>query len=234
MFEIRMAHPAKNALSSELLAWLDTQLDEAGERPILLTGTGDAFSAGLNLKELASLDEPEAMFDFVWRLDALCGRLYLHPAPVVAAVNGHAIAGGCVLAQCADHRVGTTDARARMGLNEIALGVCFPPKIMGLLRQRLPSGQLERLLLGAALFDTHDALALGMLDELAADVELVARERLAALAAHPAPAYASTKRTLRAAAAELSERDEAAFRAHELDSWTSAEVRARVLSMLQK
>ena len=233
MFEIRMAHPAKNALSSELLAWLNAQLDEAGERPILLTGTGDAFSVGLNLKELASLDEPEAMFDFVWRLDALCERLYLHPAPVVAAVNGHAIAGGCVLVQCADHRVGTTDPRTRMGLNEVALGVSFPPKILGLLRQRLPSGQHERLLLCADLFETREALELGMLDELAADAELVASERLVALAAHSAPAYAATKRALRAAATQLSERVEENFRANELGIWTSPEVRARLLSVLK-
>ena len=141
MHEIRMQHPAKNALSTELVTWLDAQLDAAGASPLLLTGTGDAFSAGLNLKEVASLEDPEAMCAFVRRMDELCERLYQHPAPVVVAINGHAIAGGCVLAQCADHRVATTSPRARIGLNEVALGVCFPPKILGLLRRRLPGHQ---------------------------------------------------------------------------------------------
>ena len=132
MFEIRMEHPAKNALGSELVGWLGERLDEAEDRPILLTGTGDAFSAGLNLKEVATLG-PGEMPNFLQGMDRLCERLFHHPAPTVACVNGHAIAGGCVLVQCCDHRVATANPRTKIGLNEVAIGVCFPTRILSLI-----------------------------------------------------------------------------------------------------
>src|SRR5262245_26567894 len=129
MFEIAMAGPAKNALGTEMMQFLLDQIAEARGRPILLTGTGDAFSAGLNLKEVASLDA-RGMEVFLRRLEELMAALFAYPGPVVGLVNGHAIAGGCVLTLCCDHRVAARSARSKIGLNELALGLRFPPRVM--------------------------------------------------------------------------------------------------------
>src|SRR5580700_9553249 len=103
MFEITMAGPAKNAMGAAMLTWLLERLDVARGQPVLLTGSGDAFSAGLNLKEVSSLDAP-AMDVFLRLLERCMSAYYLYPAPIVAAVNGHAIAGGAVLTLACDHR----------------------------------------------------------------------------------------------------------------------------------
>lgn len=231
MHEIRMAHPAKNALGSDLLGWLHAALDDADGRPILLTGTDDAFCAGLDLREVAAL-QGEAMIGFLRSMDDLAARLYDYPAPVVGALNGHAIAGGCVLAQCCDHRVVTSNPRTRIGLNEVALGVCFPPRILGLLRNRLGAREASTALLGAALDSPAKARELGLVDELADDPLAVARARLAQLAAHPREAYARTKAELRRGATDVSPEDERRFVEEELPIWTSDEVRERVLAVL--
>lgn len=231
MHEIRMAHPAKNALGNDLMEWLERELAAAGEEPVLLTGTGDAFSAGLNLVEFAGL-EGDAIDAFVRRVDELAMRLYRHPAPVVAAVNGHAIAGGCVLLAACDHGVATTNPRTRIGLNEVALGVCFPPMIRRMLERSLPARHLDELLLGAGLYAPEEALRLGLVDELAEDPEAAARARLERWSAHPAGAYARTKEALHEV--ELTPEDVRLFEEVELPIWRSEEVRRRVLAALGK
>ncbi len=81
-------------------------------RPLLIMGAGDVFSAGLNLKEVAQLDRP-GMEAFLGLLDDVMDTLYGHPGPTVACVNGHAIAGGCVIALCCDVRIAVDDPRVR-------------------------------------------------------------------------------------------------------------------------
>lgn len=233
MHTIRMAHPAKNALSTELMGWLDGELDRARSEPILLTGTGDAFCAGLNLKEVASLDAAGTE-RFVRHIDRLAARIFDHPAPVVAAINGHAIAGGAVLAACCDWRVATSDPKTRIGVNEVALGVCFPPAIVRIMAHRIPVQHQSGVLLGAALYGSAAALAVGLVDEITDDVEAVATQRLTAFAAHPRDAFTHAKALLRSGVTRVSASDEARFRERELPIWTSDAVRQRVLAVLKR
>lgn len=233
MHEIRMQHPAKNALGSDLMGWLETELGRAGSQPILLTGSADAFSAGLNLKEVASLDG-QGMERFLARLDAISVRLFHHPAPTVACINGHAIAGGCVLAMCCDWRIARRDPKTRIGVNEVSIGACFPPAILKILVHRLPPQARERVLLGAGLFDVDGALAVGLVDEVADDAEAAAAKRITALAAHPRPTYALTKAALRAGVTNLTPTDERRFREQEVPLWTSHEMKERVAAVLGK
>src|SRR6516165_1701879 len=135
VYELVLNGPGKNALGSDVMQAIVHGVRAADGRPILVTGTGDAFSAGLNLKEVAALDRP-GMERFLLLLDEVMDTLYGYPGPTVAAVNGHAIAGGCVIALCCDLRIATNDPRARIGLNEVARGLEFPPKILALTRQR--------------------------------------------------------------------------------------------------
>ncbi len=215
------------------MGWLEDQLDAAGTQPVLLTGTGDAFCAGLNLHEVHAQQKAGTLGDFCMRIDRLATRLYAHPAPTVASINGHAIAGGCVLAMCCDHRVATDNARTRIGLNEVALGVTLPLAIGKMLVQRLPNHTRDRVLLGAELFGPQDALRLGLVDELAENPDQAAEQRLAALAKHPAPAYARTKAVLRNSAA-MTEELEREFRSEDVPIWDSPEVAARLDAILTK
>ncbi len=234
-----MQHPGKNALGSELIDWLDQELRRAGDEPILLTGTGDSFSAGLNLREVAGHDMA-GMEGMLRRLDRLYTRLFLHPAPTVAFVNGPAIAGGCILMLMCDWRVALSESepdasrsRARIGINEVALGACMPPVTLNIVRRRLSPHVLERIVLGAQLHSPADALALGMLDEVSTD-PLVAHKRLEMLAAHPREAYAATKRALRTGMTAVTAEDERRFREVELPLWTSKAMKERLQAVLNR
>lgn len=231
MLEITLSAPGLNALTTALMERVLGQLYENRGQPLLLTGEGPAFSAGVNLKEVVSLDRGR-LTHFLRLLDELVLTLCRWPAPTVAAVNGHAIAGGCVLASCCDLRVGPTDPKARIGLNEVAIGVRFPPVVMAMLHERLPPQSRHQILLGAALFPPAEALRLGLLDELAADPLAVGRERLATLCAHPSDPYRSTKLALWDL--ELDERDRFRFLGDAVEAWSDPALKERLLEHLAR
>jgi enoyl-CoA hydratase/carnithine racemase len=231
--ELLISGPGKNALGTELMDRLTERIREATAEPLLVRGDGGVFSAGLNLKEVAGADR-EGVARILGALDRLIDALYYHPAPTVACIEGHAIAGGCVVALCCDYRVATADARARIGLNEVAIGLAFPPKILKLARRRVAPRALERVLLEAGLYDPATALALGLVDEVAADALGVAHARLEALAAHPRATYAATKRALRQGGVDLSAEDQARQRDEVVPAWCAPAVKERVAGMLRR
>jgi enoyl-CoA hydratase len=231
MVTITIEGPGKNALGTPVMERVLADLEQAGDAPVLLTGAGDAFSAGLNLKEVTALDEP-AMGRFIDLLERLVAGLALHPAPIVACVNGHAIAGGCVLALCCDHRVATDDARVRIGLNEVAIGVQYPPALFRLIGQRLPPAAFETVVLGAGLHDPAAAVRLGLIDETAGDPLAVATGRLESLARHPRAAYGAAKRARRLALLTYDEADRRHVADHVVPSWVAPETKARLRALL--
>jgi len=232
MHEVVLEGPGKNALGSALMHRLLDAFRAAAGEPILLRGAGDAFCAGLNLKEMAALDAA-GMQSFLALLEDMVQALYQYPGPTAAAVNGHAVAGGCVLALGCDWRVMTAAAGARIGLNEVAIGARFPPRTWAMIKARVPAASLERVVLGAQLVDAQAALGLGLVDELADDPLAVAKERLAVLARHPRDAYAVAKRGIRgvlAPGAEALARWEGEDRA----AWTSPQFRALIERQLKR
>ena len=233
MIEITLQGPAKNALGTPMMTSLRDQLTTAGDRPVLLTGVADAFSAGLNLVEVASLDA-RGMEAFLRLLQDVVSQLFHHPAPTVACVNGHAIAGGAILALACDHTVATSHPGARIGLNEVALGLRFPPRLLAMVRHRLPPHTAAQVLLGAGLHAPEQALALGLVDELAEDPLQAARARLEALAAHPPLAYQATKADLRGQVGVADPHAEAAFLEEVLPMWTSDALRQRIQGFLRR
>ena len=230
MKTITLAAPGKNALSVDLMRRTLASVRDAGDAPILLTGEGNAFSAGLNLKEVVSLDE-DGMRAFLGVLEELVAALYEHPGPTLAWVNGHAIAGGCVLALTCDLRVMTTDEGARIGLNETAIGLEFPPRTFAMTRRRVPVASHERVLLDAQLHDPKAALGLGLVDFLGTEAD--AKAHLERLAAHPRAAYAATKRAIRGTL-EVSPEDMRDFETKTVPKWVAPELKTRLAGLLVK
>jgi len=230
MKTIVLSAAGKNALSIALMQRTLQELRDAQNEPVFLTGDGDAFSAGLNLKELSTLDV-DGMSTFLHALEELVKALYEHPAPVVAYVNGHAIAGGCVLALAADVRVMTAREGVRIGLNEVALGLRFPPLTFAMVRARLGTPAVERVLLEAELYRAPEAKALGIVDVIGEEAE--ARSMLTKLAGHPRDIFAATKLVLRPRLT-LSDDDRAHFADDTIPYWASPAMRQELLALLNR
>lgn len=231
MIDVVLSGPGKNALSSALMQSLRGQLARAEGQPVLVRGEGDAFSAGLNFFELATLDAA-GLDEFLAVLEDLLHELYNYPGPTVALVSGHAIAGGCLVAMCCDHRVCAADPRLKIGLNEVALGLHFPGTALALARRRVNPQSLDEVILGARLYGPEDALRVGLVDEVAAAAEAVARQRLAELASHPADAYGGAKRAIRGGVLDMDPAQRRAERAALLPHWTDPALRARIGAFL--
>lgn len=231
--EIAMTFPARNALGEATMRALLAKIRAADGAPLLLRGTPQAFCAGLDLREVSALDA-RTVEPFLRLLEALMSTLYLHPGPTVACVEGHAIAGGCILALCCDARVATTREEVRLGLNEVALGLRFPPRVLHIARRRVPVASHEEVLLGAGLFGPAEARALGLLDAIGERPYELAQARLARLAALPPDAYAATKLDLRAGDLEIGAEEEGRFYRDAISAWTSPALRARVAKLLKK
>jgi enoyl-CoA hydratase/carnithine racemase len=172
--EIRLARPPVNALSPDLLAALATAVRAApaeGARGIVLTGAGTVFSGGMDVPNLMGLERDALQAGWMTLFDA-ARALANSPVPVVAAINGHSPAGGCVLALCCDYRI-MARGPFRIGLNEVQVGLVAPDCIQHLMRRVVGRYRAERLLVAGALVDAENALAIGLVDELT-DAEHVA------------------------------------------------------------
>ena len=232
-YEIAMDGARKSALGTGMMQSLLDHLRRAAGAPILLTGGGDAFSAGLDLREVAGFDAAGAE-PFLRMLEECMSALYLYPGPTVAAVNGHAIAGGCVLALCCDQRIATSHPATKIGLNETPLGLRFPPRVLAIVRSRVPRQHLERVVLGGELFTPTEAQRVGLVDEVGENPVALARVRLDALSASPSAAYARTKRDLRGTVAQDLATDDVLDRwiRESLPVWTSTELKSKIAAAL--
>ena len=163
---------------------------------VVLTGREGFFSAGLDLKVAPTLDA-DGQRGMVEGINAIFAAWYGFPRPVVAAVNGHAIAGGLILALCADYRVASTDGK--YGVTELKAGVGYPAVAMAVVRAELHAPAARRLVLGADLVGPREALEAGAFDELAEPDEVLHRatEVARGLSLLPREAYATVKGQLR-------------------------------------
>jgi enoyl-CoA hydratase len=189
-----------NAINPRFLDMLGGLLDELDSSPpgaLLLTGDARSFSAGLDLPALIDLSTAE-LTDFIRRFSASMLRVFSLPWPVVAAVNGHAIAGGCVLALQADVRL-MAAGQSRIGLNEVQLGIGLPAAVVETLRCQVPAPSLFPIAAEGGLFLPEEAMRLGLVQEVVEPAQLLGRalERAGALAALPALAFAQVKASLR-------------------------------------
>jgi enoyl-CoA hydratase len=231
---LRLEEGKGNAIGPPFLDALATTLDALAAAPLVVIGQARCFSAGLALPDLIDLDRA-AMGAFITRYEALMRRIFERPTPVVAAVNGHAIAGGCVLALQADVRIAAAGS-ARIGLNETALGIGLPAAVFETLRCQVPASSLLPVALEGRLFDPLEACALGLVDEVVEAAELEARavERARQLGAIAPLAFAQVKAAIRRPACEVMARHSASETERWLDTWFSAAGRARLTAAVAR
>jgi enoyl-CoA hydratase/carnithine racemase len=195
-----------NAIQDELLSQLDVALDTAERDPdlraVVLAGRDGFFSAGMDLKLLPTLGEAELRRTLL-HLAQTTTRLFMFPKPCVAAVTGHAIAGGAVLALCCDLRM-VAEGNHRIGLSEVAIGIALPAFVVGFGAATIPAPMLAPMLLHGALLEPAEALRTGIVHELHPPWELIERatQKALKLAELGSPAYAITKQRLRGAQAQ--------------------------------
>lgn len=232
---LRMDDGKANAMNPRFFSDLEKGMADARDAgALVLIGARSFFSGGLDLPFLAPLER--ARIEEIY--EALHGsmmRLFSFPAPVVAAINGHAIAGGCVLAFQSDARV-MAQGSFKIGLNETQLGLALPAFVVETFRGRLAPGVFERTILEGPLYSPDLALTAGLVDEVAAAPELEGRavERARQLASIPREAFAESKRLIRAAAVERSERARREDSRQWIDLWFSPAAQRRIGELVAK
>ena len=228
---VTMVHGKANALDIEFCDALAAQFEAlrgSDAKAVVLTGQGKMFSAGVNLIRLS---EGGAAYvrRFLPALHRLYDTVFFFPKPVVAAVNGHAIAGGCVLQACADRRIAARDG-GRIGVTELLVGVPFPPLAFEVMRFASPPRYLADGMFSGATFTPDAALARGLIDELTDGPGLLDRAVAAAeaLAALSPPAFAQTKQQVRQPVVDAMERHGSRVSAAAEDVWTAPETLERI------
>ncbi len=230
---LRLNHGKVNAIDSELLEAFSAELDSAmgsGCKALVLTGVGKTFSAGVDLFRLL-----EGGDDYVDRFLPLfrnvLERFFLFPKPVIAAINGHAIAGGCVFSSACDYRI---MSQGTIGIPELLVGVPFPPLALEVVRMSAAPQHFQEIVYTARTYSAEDALRRGLVDEVVGEELLF--QRACEVAAHfatlPQEPFALTKRGLRVPSVERAKSAEQ--NRDILRLWRAPETHAIIRSYLQK
>lgn len=234
---LRIDHGKANAVDLELFQELDGHLRDLRATPpraMVLTGTGSIFSAGVDLFRVLA-NEDGYLERFVPQLSSSLLGLFTLPLPVVAALNGHAIAGGCILALACDHRV-LAEGKAKLGVTELAVGVPFPVAPLEVLRHHLPARRVQELAYSGRLVDAQEALEIGLVDELCPADDLLERslevaERLGGI---PARSFALTKQLLRRPTIERIERYMPVIDPQAVQAWSDPDIQQVIREFLER
>ncbi len=228
---LTLKHGKANALDIEFCETLSARFSElrgADAKAVVLTGQGRIFSAGVDLIRLSE-GGADYVRKFLPALHKLYDAVFHFPKPVVAAINGHAIAGGAVLACCADRRIMVREV-GRIGVTELLVGVPFPALAFEIVRFAVPGRYLSEVTLSGATYATDAALDRGWIDEIAEPQELLedALAVAAELAELSPAAFAQTKSQLRQPAAERLAQSGAATDTAVTEIWAAPKTLAHI------
>lgn len=227
---LRLSHGKVNALDVELLDAIVTAFGEVADAPaVVLTGEGSSFCAGVDLRRILISSSAEIEY-FLDALSRALLTVFTHPRPVVAAVNGHAIAGGCVLAVATDVRLMSGGS---MGLTELDVGVAFPTAALEIARHAAGS-RVQSMILSGRLIDPAEAVEVGFIDWVVDPEDLLdaAISEARSLGRIPAETYELTKRQLHAPAMAAIAREYEIYDATVSQTWTSGRGRVAISSFV--
>lgn len=221
---IRIEHGKVNALDLKLVRALAKEFRNLGdERAIVLTGNRRLFSAGVDLQRLLAEDHSYTR-TFLAELDELVQSIFEVPVPVIAALTGHAIAGGCLLAMACDYRI---MGQGKIGVTESLVGLPVPPAALEALRFTTGTRAAELVMTGKTV-EVAQALSLGLIDEAATPDAVLPRalEVAQQFATTPRQTFSLHKRMLRAQACERMSNAVARHEEETAQIWTSDEARS--------
>ena len=233
---LRLDHGKVSAIDSELLSLLLDRLDAVDASParaLVLTGSGSSFSAGVDLWRV--LEGGQAYLQgFLPAFRRTVARLFTFSRPVLAAVNGHAIAGGCLLALCCDYRI-MARGTGRIGLPLLRIGVPFPGISIEILRF-VAGLRAHQLAYFGDTYPPERARELGLIDEVAEPEDLFDRalEVAGQLAAIPARTFQLTKRQLREPVLQRVEHQQTQFEDSVTELWNDSEIHAFVRAYMER
>ncbi len=214
-----------NALNSSVVGELAEAFrcleDDAAVKSVILTGTGAFFSFGFDIPEF--LPYPKERFtEYLNGFTAFYTYLFMYPKPVIAALNGHTIAGGCMIALACDYRVMVT-GRARISLNEIAFGSSVFAGSTEMLRFWCGGSNAAKILYSGGMFGAEEALEMGLINKASVESDLMphATAQAVDMGAKDPKAFASIKKLLRGPIAEKMKSREAASIREFADIWYS-------------
>ncbi|MBX9791449.1 MAG: enoyl-CoA hydratase/isomerase family protein [Pirellulales bacterium] len=234
---LRMARGRGNALDIEFGRALTNALDELERGParaVVITATGKVFGAGVDLPALAA-GGPDYVREFMPLMQRCFERLATFPKPLVAAVNGHAIAGGAIIMLTCDSRI-LAKGTARIGLTEVLVGVVFPAWPLEIARFATPPEHFPTLILTGRTWQPDDALARGLVDELVDPERLLDRacEVAEEMAAIPPATFTATKMAVRRPMFEAARR-QAELTDHErVAEWSNPETIRQIAEFAAK
>lgn len=219
-----------NAMNDRVLQALADGLAEARTahlRGLILTGYDRFFSAGLDLVTVYDFDR-EQMRRFMTHWENTMIALFTFPMPVVAAINGATAAGGCLMALACDYRVMAKDAK--IGMTGIRLGISLPAAALEIFREAVPPANSAYVLYSGKLFNTDEALKLGLINEAVQSEDLftTAWQRLRELSQHAGNPVASLKAALRQNVLARIQQNAEKMREEFLEVWFSPAARKKL------
>ncbi len=200
---------------------------------VVVTSAERVFSAGVDLKRVVA-EDPQYVQPFI---DSLCKCFrdaFIFPKPMIVAINGHAIAGGCIVASCGDFRV--SHSRARIGLPELRVGVPLPAIAVEVVRRVASPVALQAMLNSGANYRDQSAVDVGLVDKIVDKDSLMeeAFEHARRLADIPAATFQVMKQQIREPSLAQADRLEEKFGQQVRDVWNSSELRAQIESYVAK
>ncbi len=228
----------RNAISNEMIDDVLVALAEVERGParaVIITGAGKAFCSGMDLAMLRTIStqSPEQNIEDSRRMQRLFYQLHQFPLPLIAAVNGPAIAGGCGIATLCDFTLAVPEAT--FGYTEVRIGF-MPALVSVFLIRQIGEKRARDLLLTGRILDAQEAYRLGLVTEIvpAAELQERALALAAALAANSPSSVTRTKRLLNAFAREQLDRELDLAVRENADIRTTGDFREGLASFLEK
>jgi enoyl-CoA hydratase/carnithine racemase len=236
---IKLSRGIINAIDQNLLQQLSEALEDVRSNPdirgLVLSSSNDKFfSIGFDIPYLYTLKEAE-FTSFFRSFNQLCLSLYTLPKPTIAALTGHATAGGCILALCCDQRI-IAEGRRLIGLNEIKLGVPIPFIAECILRQIINGRVVREIVEGGGFYASDEALSIGLVND-ARPLERIlstAIDKAKQLASNSPNAFAAVKHSR---TVEVEEKIQAKLKEREqvfIENWFSPEAQQLLKEAIAK
>lgn len=232
--ELRLDRPPANALDPGLIAAITEAVSRAEAPALVISGAPGMFSAGLDVPYLLTLDRDgmaEAWRSFV----RLTRTLIASPAPIAAAITGHAPAGGAVIAISCDWRV-MAAGTFRIGLNEVQVGIVLPEFLLDLMARIVGPRQAERLGVGGLMLPPEEALRIGFVDEVVSPGEVV--DRAVAWCEHllvlPREIMLQTRSAARQRLLRVVPREDSRLVSRLVDNWFRDDTQAALRALVER